>query len=99
MPSTHDDSSGAVPFSSPGSTPPGIPGGAAGSPAADARPAAASGYCWLVSYMTDRMAAAGVDTVTARRLADEMQPSIVSAFSTLARLDRAADPFNITGGI
>lgn len=95
MPSTHDDSSGSVPFSSPGSVDPRKPGGAAGSATASTRQ---SGDDWLGNYLTDRMAAAGVDAPTARRLADEMQPSIVSAFSTLARFDRAADPFNITGG-
>jgi len=99
MPSTHDDSSGSAAFSSPGSTAPEIPGGAARSPDADGPRTAASDYCWLGNYLIDRMTAGGVDDATARRLADEMQPSIVSAFSTLARLDRAADPFNIRGGI
>ena len=98
MPSTHDDSSGTGPFSSPGSTTPEIPGGAANQPAAEAHPGDASNYRWLVTYMTGCMAAAGVEVVTARRLAGEMQPSIVSAFTTLARLDRATDPFNAYGG-
>jgi hypothetical protein len=99
MPSDHDDSSGTGRFSSPGSTTHEIRGGAAGQPAADAHPDGASGCRWLVNYMADCMAAGGVDVVTARRLAGEMQPAIVSAFSTLARLDRAADPFNIRGGV
>lgn len=41
--------------------------------------------------MVDCMVAAGVDHDTASRAAADMQPAIVAAFSTIARLDQALD--------
>jgi len=79
MPSVHDDSSGSPTLSTPRSTAPGIPGN-------KPVPQAASG-CWLGNYLTGCMTAAGIDHALARRVADEMQPDIVAAFATLARLE------------
>ncbi len=98
MPSTHDDSPGSESFSTPRSTAPGIPGKAAWSTDTGPTAAGSSTDRWLGNYMADCMAAAGVDTTTARRVAVEMQPVIVSAFSTLARLDRAGFVMDTIGG-
>jgi hypothetical protein len=48
---------------------------------------------WLVKYLTSRMVDAGIDAAVAAPLAADVQPDITAAFSTLARLDRACDPF------
>ena len=37
--------------------------------------------------MVDRMTAAGIDPAVSRRVANQMQPDIVAAFATLARLE------------
>ena len=94
MLSTHDDSPGSESFSSPRSLPPGNPGKDAWQP--DSSPAVTDR--WLGNYMTDCMAAAGVDSTTARRVAGEMQPVIVAAFSTLARLERVGFVIDTNGG-
>lgn len=93
MPSTKDDSPASGRFSSPGSTtqkspgknaPPNVPG------------RAATADRWLVDYLTERMVEVGVDPTMAAPLAARVQPDIAAAFSTLARLDRACDPFGVT---
>jgi len=98
MPSTHDDSPGTTPFSIPRSADPGNPGNAARPSSSGPTPTAASTDRWLGVFMTDCMAAAGVDVSTAQRLADEMQPCIVAAFSTLARLERVGFVIDTNGG-
>lgn len=79
MPSVHDDSAGPPTLSTPRSAAPENPGN---------QPLpGAGGDCWLGNYLVGRMTAAGVDHDLARRVADEMQPDIVAAFATLARLE------------
>lgn len=98
MPSTHDDSSGSGSFSTPRSTPPGIPGNAGGRPDSRAGQGGASTDRWLGVFMVDCMVAAGIDRDTASRAAADMQPAIVAAFSTLARLDQGGFVIDTNGG-
>lgn len=92
MPSKRNDSPASDPLSSPGSTPPGSPGKTA--PCRDPGRAIVADY-WLVKYLTSRMVEAGIDVTVAAPLAADVQPDISAAFSTLARLDRACDPFGV----
>jgi hypothetical protein len=88
MPSTRDDSPASISLSSPGSAAPGSPG-----KTASHRVPGRAGDRWLVDYLTGRMVEAGIDVTVAAPLAADVQPDISAAFSTLARLDRACDPF------
>ena len=92
MPSKRNDSPASDPLSSPGSTPPGSPG-KTGTPRDPGRAVVADR--WLVKYLTSRMVEAGIDVSVAAPLAADVQPDIAAAFSTLARLDRACDPFGV----
>jgi hypothetical protein len=87
MPSVNDDSPGTTRAATPRFTPPENAGNQASQPGTPDR--------WLTTYLTRRMVEAGIDAAVAAPLADDMRPEIVAAFSTLARLDRACEPYGV----